>query len=77
ALQRITNAQNELNGDHKINDAKTAAIQHLGTLNHLTTAQHNALENDINQATNLAGVEQVKLNADALNTSMGQLQTLV
>ncbi len=77
ALQRITNAQNELNGDHKINDAKTAAIQHLGTLNHLTTAQHNALENDINQATNLAGVEQVKQNADALNTSMGQLQTLV
>ena len=77
ALQRITTAQNNLNGNAKLTAAKTAANQQLGTLAHITDAQRHSLENDITQATNLAGVEQVNQKAQSLDNAMSQLETLV
>ncbi|MBD4562315.1 hypothetical protein GUG66_21730, partial [Xanthomonas citri pv. citri] len=57
--------------------AQNAAKQHLGTLTHITTAQRNDLTNQISQATNLAGVESVKQNANSLDGAMGNLQTAI
>ncbi|WP_415918579.1 DUF1542 domain-containing protein [Staphylococcus warneri] len=77
ALQRITTTQNNLNGNAKLTAAKAAANQQLGTLAHITDAQRHSLENDITQATNLAGVEQVNQKAQSLDNAMSQLETLV
>ncbi|MBR9003598.1 hyperosmolarity resistance protein Ebh, partial [Staphylococcus aureus] len=77
ALQRVNNAKHALNGDAKLIAAQNAAKQHLGTLTHITTAQRNDLTNQISQATNLAGVESVKQNANSLDGAMGNLQTAI
>lgn len=77
ALQRVNTAKNALNGDAKLIAAQNAAKQHLGTLTHITTAQHNDLTNQISQATNLAGVESVKQSANSLDGAMGNLQTAI
>ncbi|MBR9440625.1 hyperosmolarity resistance protein Ebh, partial [Staphylococcus aureus] len=77
ALQRVNNAKDALNGDAKLIAAQNAAKQHLGTLTHITTAQRNDLTNQISQATNLAGVESVKQNANSLDGAMGNLQTAI
>ncbi len=66
-----------MNGDAKLIAAQNAAKQHLGTLTHITTAQRNDLTNQISQATNLAGVESVKQNANSLDGAMGNLQTAI
>ncbi|HEA2837005.1 TPA: GA module-containing protein, partial [Staphylococcus aureus] len=75
--QRVNNAKDALNGDAKLIAAQNAAKQHLGTLTHITTAQRNDLTNQISQATNLAGVESVKQNANSLDGAMGNLQTAI
>lgn len=77
ALQRVNTAKDALNGDAKLIAAQNAAKQHLGTLTHITTAQRNDLTNQISQATNLAGVESVKQNANSLDGAMGNLQTAI
>lgn len=77
ALQRVNNAKDALNGDAKLIAAQNAAKQHLGTLTHITTAQRNDLTNQISQATNLAGVESVKQNANSLDGAIGNLQTAI
>ncbi|MCO6061218.1 hypothetical protein NG726_31820, partial [Pseudomonas sp. MOB-449] len=77
ALQQVTSTKDALNGDAKLIAAQNAAKQHLGTLTHITTAQRNDLTNQISQATNLAGVESVKQNANSLDGAMGNLQTAI
>ncbi|MFH6264628.1 hyperosmolarity resistance protein Ebh [Staphylococcus aureus] len=77
ALRRVNTAKDALNGDAKLIAAQNAAKQHLGTLTHITTAQRNDLTNQISQATNLAGVESVKQNANSLDGAMGNLQTAI
>ncbi|HGX1486233.1 TPA: hypothetical protein ACNSHX_002865, partial [Staphylococcus aureus] len=44
ALQQVTSTKDALNGDAKLAEAKAAARQNLGTLNHITNAQRTALE---------------------------------
>ncbi|WRN67593.1 hypothetical protein UM538_12485 [Staphylococcus aureus] len=39
ALQQVTSTKDALNGDAKLAEAKVAAKQNLGTLNHITNAQ--------------------------------------
>lgn len=77
ALQRVNTAKDALNGDAKLIAAQNAAKQHLGTLTHITTAQRNDLTNQISQATNLAGVESVKQNANSLDGAMGTLRNSI
>lgn len=74
ALQQVTSTKDALNGDAKLAEAKAAAKQNLGTLNHITNAQRNDLERQINQATTVDGVNTVKTNANTLDGAMNSLQ---
>lgn len=74
ALQQVTSTKDALNGDAKLSEAKVAAKQNLGTLNHITNAQRTALEGQINQATTVDGVNTVKTNANTLDGAMNSLQ---
>ncbi|SHC44932.1 cell wall associated fibronectin-binding protein [Staphylococcus aureus] len=74
ALQQVTSTKDALNGDAKLAEAKAAAKQNLGTLNHITNAQRTALEGQINQATTVDGVNTVKTNANTLDGAMNSLQ---
>lgn len=74
ALQQVTSTKDALNGDAKLSEAKAAAKQNLGTLNHITNAQRTALEGQINQATTVDGVNTVKTNANTLDGAMNSLQ---
>ncbi len=74
ALQQVTSTKDALNGDAKLAEAKATAKQNLGTLNHITNAQRNDLERQINQATTVDGVNTVKTNANTLDGAMNSLQ---
>ncbi|HDA3471535.1 TPA: hyperosmolarity resistance protein Ebh [Staphylococcus aureus] len=74
ALQQVTSTKEALNGDAKLAEAKAAAKQNLGTLNHITNAQRTDLEGQINQATTVDGVNTVKTNANTLDGAMNSLQ---
>ncbi len=74
ALQQVTSTKDALNGDAKLAEAKAAAKQNLGTLNHITNAQRTALEGQINQAATVDGVNTVKTNANTLDGAMNSLQ---
>ncbi|SCT08192.1 cell wall associated fibronectin-binding protein [Staphylococcus aureus] len=74
ALQQVTSTKDALNGDAKLAEAKATAKQNLGALNHITNAQRNDLERQINQATTVDGVNTVKTNANTLDGAMNSLQ---
>ncbi|HCY8298976.1 TPA: hyperosmolarity resistance protein Ebh, partial [Staphylococcus aureus] len=69
ALQQVTSTKDALNGDAKLAEAKAAAKQNLGTLNHITNAQRTDLEGQINQATTVINqaAGQVSTTKNALN----------
>ncbi|MBR9268722.1 hyperosmolarity resistance protein Ebh, partial [Staphylococcus aureus] len=77
ALQNVNSTKTALNGDAKLNEAKVAAKQTLGTLTHINNAQRTALDNEITQATNVEGVNTVKAKAQQLDGAMGQLETSI
>lgn len=77
ALQNVNSTKTALNGDAKLNEAKAAAKQTLGTLTHINNAQRTALDNEITQATNVEGVNTVKDKAQQLDGAMGQLETSI
>ncbi|HAR3426393.1 TPA: DUF1542 domain-containing protein [Staphylococcus aureus] len=77
ALQNVNSTKTALNGDAKLNEAKAAAKQTLGTLTHINNAQRTALDNEITQATNVEGVNTVKAKAQQLDGAMGQLETSI
>ena len=72
----MNSTKTALNGDDKLNEAKVAAKQTLGTLTHIN-AQRTALDNEITQATNVEGVNTVKDKAQQLDSAMGQLETSI
>ncbi|HDB4581555.1 TPA: GA module-containing protein, partial [Staphylococcus aureus] len=77
ALQNVNSTKTALNVDAKLNEAKAAAKQTLGTLTHINNAQRTALDNEITQATNVEGVNTVKAKAQQLDGAMGQLETSI
>ncbi len=77
ALQNVNSTKTALNGDAKLNEAKAAAKQTLGTLTHINNAQRTALDNEITQAINVEGVNTVKAKAQQLDGAMGQLETSI
>ncbi|EVH87349.1 extracellular matrix-binding protein ebh [Staphylococcus aureus TUSH6007] len=76
-MQNVNSTKTALNGDAKLNEAKAAAKQTLGTLTHINNAQRTALDNEITQATNVEGVNTVKAKAQQLDGAMGQLETSI
>lgn len=62
-----------LNGNQKLADAKQAAKTNLGTLDRLNDAQKQALTTQVEQAPDIATVNNVKQNAQNLNNAMTNL----
>lgn len=63
ALTKVNDTNQALNGNQKLADAKQVAKTNLGTLNHLNDAQKQALTTQVEQAPDIATVNNVKQNA--------------
>ncbi|HDC3663411.1 TPA: hyperosmolarity resistance protein Ebh, partial [Staphylococcus aureus] len=68
-----TAVEQALNGNQKLADAKQDAKTTLGTLDHLNDAQKQALTTQVEQAPDIATVNNVKQNAQNLNNAMTNL----
>lgn len=77
ATQDINTAINGLNGDQKLQDAKTDAKQQITNFTGLTEPQKQALENIINQQTSRANVAKQLSHAKFLNGKMEELKVAV
>ncbi|SBE98782.1 cell wall associated fibronectin-binding protein [Staphylococcus aureus] len=73
ALTKVNDTNQALNGNQKLADAKQAAKTNLGTLDHLNDAQKQALTTQVEQAPDIATVNNVKQNAQNLNNAMTNL----
>ena len=73
ALTKVKDTNQALNGNQKLADAKQAAKTNLGTLDHLNDAQKQALTTQVEQAPDIASVNNVKQNAQNLNNAMTNL----
>ncbi|HDJ7143837.1 TPA: GA module-containing protein, partial [Staphylococcus aureus] len=73
ALTKVKDTNQALNGNQKLADAKQAAKTNLGTLDHLNDAQKQALTTQVEQAPDIATVNNVKQNAQNLNNAMTNL----
>lgn len=73
ALTKVNDTNQALNGNQKLADAKQAAKTNLGTLDHLNDAQKQALTAQVEQAPDIATVNNVKQNAQNLNNAMTNL----
>lgn len=74
ALTKVNDTNQALNGNQKLADAKQAAKTNLGTLDHLNDAQKQALTTQVEQAPDIATVNNVKQNAQNVNTAMSNLK---
>lgn len=75
--QAIVNAQNNLNGESKLTEAKSSGNQMIDNLDGLTQAQKDKERELINQAPTKAQVNDIINNANQLNESMKQLEQAV
>ena len=75
--QTIINAQNNLNGEAKLTEAKTTGNQAIDKLDGLTEAQKDKERELINQASTKAQVNNIINDANQLNDSMKQLQQAI
>lgn len=73
ALTKVNDTNQALNGNQKLADAKQVAKTNLGTLDHLNDAQKQALTTQVEQAPDIATVNNVKQNAQNLNNAMTNL----
>ncbi len=73
ALTKVNDTNQALNGNQKLADAKQDAKTTLGTLDHLNDAQKQALTTQVEQAPDIATVNNVKQNAQNLNNAMTNL----
>lgn len=77
ALSQVANAKGALNGNHNLEQAKSNANTTINGLQHLTTAQKDKLKQQVQQAQNVAGVDNVKSSANTLNGAMGTLRNSI
>ncbi len=73
ALTKVNDTNQALNGNQKLADAKQDTKTTLGTLDHLNEAQKQALTTQVEQAPDIATVNNVKQNAQNLNNAMTNL----
>ncbi len=73
ALTKVNDTNQALNGNQKLADAKQDTKTTLGTLDHLNDAQKQALTTQVEQAPDIATVNNVKQNAQNLNNAMTNL----
>lgn len=77
STQAIIDAQNNLNGEAKLTEAKSNGNQEIDHLDGLTQAQKDKERELINQAPTKAQVNDIINNANQLNESMKQLQQAI
>ncbi len=77
AAGQVSTTKNALNGNENLEAAKQQATQSLGSLDNLNNAQKQAVTDQINGAHTVDKEEanQIKQNAQNLNTAMGNLKT--
>ncbi len=74
ALQQVTHAKGDLNGNHNLQVAKDNANTAIDQLPNLNQPQKTALKDQVSHAELVTGVNAIKQNADALNNAMGTLK---
>ncbi|WP_422936779.1 DUF1542 domain-containing protein [Staphylococcus warneri] len=77
AITAIENAKHDLNGDEKVAEAKANATQNIDQLTALNEAQHQAINNRINNANDLNDIQSIVNEANKLNHAMTELQQAV
>ncbi|MCG9839116.1 GA module-containing protein [Staphylococcus argenteus] len=73
ALQNILNAKQALNGDERVEIAKTNGKHDIDQLNALNHAQQDAFKGRIDQSNDLTEIQQIIDEANTLNSAMDQL----
>ncbi|MEZ2081931.1 hypothetical protein QUC35_17440, partial [Staphylococcus aureus] len=77
AAGQVSTSKNALNGNENLEAAKQQATQSLGSLDNLNNAQKQAVTNQINGAHTVDEANQIKQNAQNLNTAMGNLKQAI
>lgn len=77
AAGQVSTTKNALNGNENLEAAKQQATQSLGSLDNLNNAQKQAVTNQINGAHTVDEANQIKQNAQNLNTAMGNLKQAI
>ncbi|OHO70132.1 hypothetical protein HMPREF2580_06500 [Staphylococcus sp. HMSC036D05] len=76
-LDKLTQANQNLNGNKRVAEAKTDASNTIDQLKYLNPSQQQTAKDNVEQATKLAEIDAAKANAQVLNKSMGQLQQFI
>lgn len=76
-LDKLTQANQNLNGNKRVAEAKTDASNTIDHLKYLNPSQQQTAKDNVEQATKLAEIDAAKANAQVLNKSMGQLQQFI
>lgn len=74
AIQQVNTAKQALNGNANVQHAKDEATALINNSNDLNQAQKDALKQQVQNATTVAGVNNVKQTAQELNNAMTQLK---
>lgn len=77
AAGQVSTTKNALNGNENLEAAKQQATQSLGSLDNLNNAQKQAVTDQINGAHTVDEANQIKQNAQNLNTAMGNLKQAI
>ena len=77
ALEQLTQASENLNGDQRVEEAKVHANQTIDQLTHLNSLQQQTAKESVNNATKLEEIATANNNAQALNKVMGKLEQFI
>lgn len=77
ALEQLTQASENLNGDQRVEEAKVHANQTIDQLTHLNSLQQQTAKESVNNATKLEEIATASNNAQALNKVMGKLEQFI
>lgn len=77
AAGQVSTSKNALNGNENLEAAKQQATQSLGSLDNLNNAQKQTVTDQINGAHTVDEANQIKQNAQNLNTAMGNLKQAI
>lgn len=77
ALEQLTQASENLNGNQRVEEAKVHANQTIDQLTHLNSLQQQTAKESVNNATKLEEIATASNNAQALNKVMGKLEQFI
>lgn len=77
AINQLTQAVQNLDGDQRIKEAKTEAINTIHQLHYLNPSQQQSTIDNVERATQLKQITNVKLDAQTLNKAMGRLKQFI